>query len=85
MRLDEKPMFKKIIVPWYATERACFFLILIMFFLFLFGLAGLSVANENNAYRAYIWVPFLLAVLSGAVIISTTVRLISRYMRRLSK
>ena len=85
MRLDEKPLFKKIIVPWYATERVCFFLIIVMFFVFLFGFAGISVAHESAIYRAYIWVPVLLVVLSGMVIISTAIRLINRYAGRLSK
>jgi len=85
MRLDQKPLFKKIIVPWYETERACFFVIVAMFLVFLFGFAGISVVYEKTEYNDYIWAPVFLVVLSGAVIVSTTIRLIKRYIQRFSK
>ena len=85
MRLEEKPMFKKIIVPWYETERAFFFFIIIMFIIFLFGFSGILVSQEEGDYREFIWTPILLVVLSGAGIVSTSIRLIKRYIQRHSK
>ena len=85
MRLDQNPTFRKVIVPWYDSETACFIVIVLMFLVFMFGFAGTSVASENSAYSGYIWVPVLLMVMSGVVIVSTTARLIRRYIYRYSK
>ena len=85
MRIDQNPLFRKIIVPWYDSESACFIVIFFMVLVFLFGFAGISAARENIAYHEHVWVPVLLVVMSGGVIISTTIRLIRRYSRRFSK
>lgn len=78
-------MFRKVIVPWYDSETACFIVIVLMAFVFMFGFAGAAVARENAAYQEYIWVPVILMVMSGWVIVSTTIRLIKRYTYRYSK
>ncbi|HEA70018.1 MAG TPA: hypothetical protein ENI07_24885 [Desulfobacterales bacterium] len=79
MRFDEKPIFRKIIVPWYDSETACLLLILFMVLVFLFGIAGLSVSSEIVEYNDFIWVPILLILLSGWVVVSTMIRLIKRF------
>jgi len=79
MRFDEKPIFRKIIVPWYDSETICFLLILFMVLVFLFGIVGLSVSSEIVEYNDCIWMPILLIVLSGWVIVSTVIRLIKRF------
>lgn len=79
MRFDEKPIFRKIIVPWYDSGTACLFLILFMVLVFLFGIAGLSVSSEIVEYNDFIWVPILLILLSGWVAVSTMIRLIKRF------
>ena len=56
-----------------------------MILVFLFGFAGISASRENLAYHEHVWVPVLLVLMSGGVIISTTIRLIKRYSRRFSK
>ncbi|MBW1726315.1 MAG: hypothetical protein JRJ62_01795 [Deltaproteobacteria bacterium] len=76
MRIDQNPLFRKVIVPWYDSEAACYIVIFFMFIVFLFGVAG---------FHEHVWVPVLLMVMSGGVIISTTTRLIKRYSRRFSK
>ena len=81
----KKPFFRKVIVPWYDSETACLIVIVFMLLVCLFGLAGISVARENVEYNQYIWIAFLLVVLSGMVIISTTIRLIKRFISRHSK
>jgi len=83
--LDKSPVFRKIIVPWYDSETACLIVIVCLLLVFLFGLAGISIARSNLAYRDYIWVPVLLMILSGGVIFSTAIRLAKRYAYRFSK
>jgi len=85
MRIDQNPLFRKVIVPWYDSESACYIVIFFMVLVFLFGFAGISATRENIAYHEYIWVPVLLVLMSGGVIISTTIRLFKRYSRRFSK
>ncbi len=85
MRIDQNPLFRKVIVPWYDSEAACYIAIFFMFTVVLFGFAGISAARENIAYHEHVWVPVFLVVMSGGVIIFTTIRLIRRYSRRFSK
>lgn len=85
MLIEKKPFFRKVIVPWYDSETACLILIVFMFLVCLFGFAGISIARENVEYNQYIWIAVLLVVLSGVVIISTTIRLIKRFTSRHSK
>jgi hypothetical protein len=79
MRLDQNPVYRKVIVPWYDSEIACLIVNVLMFIVFLFGLVGISVARETTEYRSFVWVPVMIVTLSGAVILSTTIRLIRRY------
>ena len=85
MRYDEKPIYRKLIVPWYDNQKICLFIIFLMLIVFLFALAGISIAGEHPEHRAKIWVPILLLVMSASVIISTAVRLIKRIRYRFSK
>jgi len=85
MRIDQSPLFRKVIVPWYDSEAACYIVIFFMFIVFLFGVAGISASRENIEFHEHVLVPVLLMVMSGGVIISTTSRLIKRYSRRFSK
>jgi len=50
-----------------------------MVLVFLFGIAGLSVSSEIVEYNDFIWVPILLILLSGWVVVSTMIRLIKRF------
>ena len=85
MRLDQNPVFRKVIVPWYDSETACLILVVCVSFVILFGFAGISVVRENAAYREYIWVPVALIVLGAGVVVSITIRLIRRYFQGFSK
>jgi fumarate reductase subunit D len=49
--------------------------------LLFFGLIGMSVARETEAYFAYIWVPRLLVIVSGFLIATTLYRIIRRISR----
>jgi hypothetical protein len=53
-----------------------------MLFVFLFGLAGISVARVNIQFNGYIWVPIALMILSGGIILFNIIRLIKRHVSR---
>lgn len=85
MRIDQNPVFRKTIVPWYDSESVCIGVIVFMLIVFLFGFVGILVAREKVEYYGYVWIAVLLVVMSGIVIFSTTIRLIKRHSRRYSK
>lgn len=85
MRLQKTPIFRNVIVPWYDSEAAGLIMIAFMLAVFLFGLAGVFVARGTAAYKGYVWVPILLMIMSGGVMVSTIIRLIKRYALRFSK
>ena len=76
---DSGPVFRKPITPWYHSKLAYVIIILTMLVTFFIGIAGLRVAREVAAYHSYIWVPVLLMILSGALIITMSIRLIQSY------
>lgn len=85
MTIKPKPMFRKAIYPFYDSEKACIIIFIIMLLILLFGMAGIAAAREDVQYAGYIWVPALLSILSLAVLISTSVRLIRHYLDHISK
>jgi len=85
MRLDPSPMYRKVIIPWYDSEAVCVFMIALMFLVFLFSIAGISVVYENPAYYKNIWVPGLLTLLSSYIMISTALRLLRRYLYKFKR
>jgi uncharacterized membrane protein len=76
MLYDQNPVHRKLITPWYDSRTVCLVVILSMLLVFLFALVGVFLAWENSLY---------LALLSGIVILSTTVRLIKRWNHRYAK
>jgi len=85
MRLDQNPVFRKVIVPWYDSETVCLIVIVCMGVVVIFGLAGIAVARDHLIYQKHTWVPILLVFLSACVIASITIRLVKRYLQRFSK
>jgi len=85
MLYDQNPVHRKLITPWYDSRTVCLVVILSMLLVFLFALVGVLLAWENSLFREMIWLPALLALLSGIVILSTTVRLIKRWKYRYAK
>ena len=82
MRDGKLPLFRKVVVPWYDSDAACYIVIVAMIGVIVFGIGGISVARTHAVYREHIWIPILLIVIAGAVLVSTAVRLIRRYMMR---
>jgi uncharacterized membrane protein len=85
MLYDQNPVHRKLITPWYDSRTVCLVVILSMLLVLLFALVGVFLAWENSLYREMIWLPALLALLSGIVVLSTTVRLIKRWKHRYAK
>ncbi|MFZ0133118.1 MAG: hypothetical protein WAK95_11285 [Desulfobacterales bacterium] len=82
MLYDRNPVHRKLINPWYDSRALCLAVILFMLLVFLFALVGVQLAWESTAFREMAWLPAVLAFLSGAVMLSTTVRLIKRWKHR---
>ena len=79
MPSEKSPVFRKIVIPWYQSKTAYILTIAFMLVVFLVGLAGISVTRDFDAYNGYIWLPALLVILSGCLIITNIMRLIHRY------
>jgi len=79
MPFEKSPVFRKPIIPWYQSKTAYSLAIGFMLVVFLVGLVGISVTREYEAYKGYVWVPALLVILSGCLIITSVIRLIRRY------
>ena len=84
MRLDSNPIHRREIIPWYDSDAAGFVMIALMTASLLFGTVGIVVARQNPAYHGYTWVPAVVIVMSGGIVVSTAVRMIKRYMRRIA-
>jgi len=85
MLLEESPVFKRTFVPWYDTTALCILTILFLDGVFLFSAAGVSVARMAPAFYHHIWVPVLLMVTSGGLMLSIVFRLVRRYLDRLRR
>jgi hypothetical protein len=79
---DRNPLFRKIIAPWYDSDAACYVFMLVMLAVLLFSIGGIVVARAHPVYHAHTWLPTLLALMSGSVLVSITIRLIKRYLSR---
>ncbi len=80
MRLDQNPVHRKVIVPWYDSDTACYFVLGLMLMVLVFGVIGLWVAFETDQYRSCVWFPVCLVVMSAGVMLSLIGRLIRRYL-----
>jgi len=79
MPSEKSPVFRKLVIPWYQSKTAYILTIAFMLVVFLVGLAGISVTRDFDAYSGYIWLPALLVILSGCLIITNIMRLVRRY------
>ena len=75
MQLDQNPFFRKAITSWYDSSFACWTLITIMLFVFVFALAGMMVASGEPDFTEHLWFPVLLCFLSGFLVLKVFLRL----------
>ena len=85
MRYDQKPVHRKLIVPWYDSNGACIVILISMVLVLIFAIIGMTVAFETPGHRRHVWVPTLLLVFSLTVITLTARRLVKRLKYRYSK
>ncbi|MBU8911080.1 MAG: hypothetical protein KOO65_07420 [Desulfobacterales bacterium] len=78
MQLDQNPFFRKAITPWYDSNFACWSIIVIMFFVFVFALAGVFAGFNNQDFHEHIWFPGFLAFLSLFLVVKIFLRLQGR-------
>ncbi len=81
MQIDKSPSFRKAISPWYDSDSACLIKAIVAFVVVLFGIDGIKVARQIDAYHDYVWVPVLLFSLSVTVFVTNLIRLVKRYGR----
>jgi hypothetical protein len=84
MLSESKPMFRKVIYPFYESETACIAIIAVTLILIIFSAAGISVAREESKYNDYVWVPVTLLIMSAAILVPAAIRLIKQYIVRSS-
>ena len=82
MPSEKSPVFRKAVIPWHQSKTAYSLTIAFMLVVLFVGLVGISVTREYEAYNGYIWVPALLVILSGCLIIANIIRLIRRYISK---
>ncbi len=85
MPSEKNPVFRKAIIPWYNSTTVNIIVLIIMLLVLFFAIFGISVSQENSAYRGYVWVPALLLAMTIAIIITTTARLIKRHTQKSTK
>ena len=79
MQVDLSPVFRKAIVPWHDSDAACMVMSAIMLLVFLFGIDGIKIARQIDAFNSYVWIPVLLSLMSLSVCVSNIIRLIRQY------
>lgn len=82
MRPDQHVVHRKVFAPWYDTEAMCVVTILFSFLVSLFCFAGISVCSETGDFQDHVWLPFVLLLMSGGLVVSIMIRLIKRYISR---
>jgi len=82
VKLDRQSVSRKTIISWYDSEAVCLVIIILLFFVFMFGYIGLTLARGTSVYQGHSWIPILLMAASGLIILSITIRLIRRYIAR---
>ncbi|MBW1848492.1 MAG: hypothetical protein JRJ27_15455 [Deltaproteobacteria bacterium] len=85
MKFNREPVYRRSIYPWYDSELACIITILLASVVLFFGAVGISVALKKYEYHPYVWVPILITILSGIIILSNMVRLTGKIFRRFSE
>jgi uncharacterized membrane protein len=79
MRLEQNPLFRKKILPWYDSNIVCIITVAFLFIVFLFGIAGIFEAYEKIENHKHMWFPFILVIMSGGTAASILLRIIKRY------
>lgn len=82
MLYNKNRLSRKVYIPWYDADFICFTVIFFMALIFLFGVSGIVVALEKVEYNEHVWVPCVLVIVSGFVMISIITRIVKRHIRK---
>lgn len=82
MKLEDNPVFRKRIVPWYDSPTVTWIRMVILLCVLGFSVAGLQVVQEEPAYTAYGWIPALLGCLSVTTWIICNFRILGFWMEK---
>lgn len=70
-----KPLFRKVIFPWYYAKSVQILIILIGLAIMLFAIVGIVVAGEyENGYK-FVWMPILLLIAAAILVFIAIFRL----------
>ena len=70
-----KPLFRKVIFPWYYAKSVQILIILIGLGLVFFAVVGIGVAGEYENGHKFIWIPIVLLVAATALVVIAFYRL----------
>lgn len=70
-----KPLFRKVIFPWYYAKSVQILIIIIGLLIIFFAVVGISVAGEYENSHKFIWIPGILLVAAGALVVVAIYRL----------
>ena len=85
MPREKNPVFRRAIIPWYDSDRACWIVVGSMLVIAIFSAVGIFAALEDSRFHNYFWMPLLLLLLSAGIAVSTLIRMFRRYIDRLSR
>ena len=85
MKREKSPVFRRAIIPWYDSDRVCWIVVGLMLAIAVFSGIGLSVALDRPAFNNYFWLPLLLLLLSTGIVVSTLIRILRRFVDRISR
>lgn len=57
-----KPLFRKVIFPWYYAKSVQVLIILVGLGIIFFAVVGVSVAGEYENGHKFVWIPIILLV-----------------------
>jgi cytochrome c biogenesis protein CcdA len=78
MQLDHNPFFRKPITSWYDSNFACWTVMVLMGFVFIFAVAGIIVGSTTNEFHEYVWLPIFLSVSSLFLVLKIALRIRQR-------
>lgn len=80
-----KPLFRKVIFPWYYAKGVQALVIVAGLALMVFAIVGITVALQYEPAHIYLWPPALLFVLAAVMVGVSALRLKRAFTRKPSK
>lgn len=84
MKFDQNPFFRKVPIAWHDSDLFCIVVCILMALVFSFARIGLRLTSQIDQYHDYGWLPMLLMLLSGIILATNIIRILTRMARRRS-